>query len=71
MVHINGEDCYTTFELSRKLNKSQETIRRWCREGRIETHKLHNEYFIPEREYNYIKRVLDKLGFVPKNKIKI
>uniref|UniRef100_A0A7C4VVC4 DNA-binding protein n=1 Tax=Fervidobacterium pennivorans TaxID=93466 RepID=A0A7C4VVC4_FERPE len=56
MVLIEGKKYLSTFEVAQQLGKSQEYIRRWCRDKIIEAKKIGTNYFIPEDELENLKK---------------
>lgn len=66
MIEIAGKKFYTTREVSETLNMSHETVRRWCREGRIECQKL-GDYFISEEVVEAVKTFVQTYGKLTKD----
>lgn len=56
MLELDGKTYYSTSEVAFELRKSQELIRKWCREKLIESVKLGRDYYIDAEELERLKR---------------
>ena len=57
---INGRHYFTAVEAARRIRVSDETIRRWVREGKLPAMKLGFQYFILHKDVDKYTKAREK-----------
>jgi len=69
MLQFNGNFYLTATEAAKRLEVSDETIRRWVRLGRLPARKLGMQYFILEKDVEECAKAGEKAAGVKKGKL--
>lgn len=67
MLELEGKRFYTTREVAEVLGKTNEIVRKWCRDGYLECRKIGRDYFIEETELELLKKYLSRETVLRRN----